>query len=323
MRIIFLIFSFIISLNAYECKNCENLGKVEKVYVANATTLYQLYAIDKSRVAGLLFEFWDIEKEYLDPEFVNLPVVGGFMGQGRTPNMEQVLALKPDLIIAGTKTTQTYRDIFDKTKIPTLYIDSTTLDESMNSFKVISEILDVKEKGDTLYDYALNSLNLAKEVSSRATKKPRIYYAYGDNGLSTDCQNSSVGNLVSLAGGELVHKCDKDRANLNFEQVLAYNPDKIIIYHKTFYDQIYKDKKWQLLDAVKNKEVYLIPRKPFSWVGKPASFMRFLGIRWLLEVLHPEVANLDLHQETKEFYRLFLYLDLDEKQIKDILNEEI
>ena len=323
MRTIFLIFGFLLSLNASECKNCENLGKIEKVYVANATTLYQLYAIDKSKVSGLLFEFWDEEKKYLDPKFTSLPVVGGFMGQGRTPNIEQVLALKPDLIITRTKTTQTYKDIFEKTKIPTLYIDTTTLDESLNSFKAISEILGVKEKGDKLYNYALNSLNLAKEISSKVTKKPRVYYAYGDDGLSTDCQNSSVGNLVNLVGGELVHKCDKTKANLNFEQILCYNPDKIIIYHKTFYNQIYSDKKWQLLDAVKNKEVYLIPRKPFSWVGKPASFMRFLGIRWLLETLHPEISNLDIYKEIKEFYKLFLYLDLDEREIKDILNEEI
>ena len=51
--------------------------------------------------------------------------------------------------------------------------------------------------------------------------------------------------------------------------------------------------------------------------------MRFLGIRWLLEVLHPEISQFDMHQETKEFYKLFLYLDLDESEIKDILNEEI
>lgn len=49
-----------------------------------------------------MFEFWDIEKEFLDSKFTSLPVVGGFFGQGRTPNIKQVLSLKPDLILAST-----------------------------------------------------------------------------------------------------------------------------------------------------------------------------------------------------------------------------
>ncbi|NLK66311.1 MAG: ABC transporter substrate-binding protein [Campylobacteraceae bacterium] len=212
-------------------------------------------------------------------------------------------------------------------QIPTLYIDALTLEESLNSFKVIGEILGVSERSDRLYNYAKESLDMANEISQKATKKPRVYYAFGDDGLQTECDKSSYGGVINLAGGELVHKCENlkqnSRVNVTIEQVLSYNPDKILVYHKEFYDKIYSDKKWQLLDAVKNKEVYLIPRKPFSWVGKPASFMRFLGIRWLLEVLHPEISRLDMHQETKEFYKLFLYLDLNESEIKDILNEEI
>ncbi|NLK66310.1 MAG: hypothetical protein GX282_02425 [Campylobacteraceae bacterium] len=121
MRVWFLILSLFLTLSANECRNCENLGEIKKVYASNPVLMYQMYAIDKSRVAGLVFEFWDIEKEYLDSNFTSLPVVGGFYGQGRTPNIEQVLALKPDLIITSTLTTGQYKEVFDKANPNSLY----------------------------------------------------------------------------------------------------------------------------------------------------------------------------------------------------------
>lgn len=327
LRALFLSLILTIHALAFECVGCEKLknSPPNKVYAPNPTLLYHLYAIDKSKAAGLVFEFWDMEKEYLDSNFTNLPVVGGFVGQGRTPNMEAVLKLNPDLIITTTFTKNEYKALFEKSKIPVLYINALTLEESLNSFIPLAEILGVKDRGEELYTYAKKSIDIAKNAANRHknSKKLRIYYAYGEDGLQTECENSGVGVAVSLIGGEMVHKCkdlrQNSRISLNFEQILNYQPDIIIAYRKEFYDQIYKDPKWSHLEAVKNKRVYLIPRKPFSWVGKPASFMRFLGIRWLVSKVY-EDENIDIRDETKEFYKLFLYLDLSESQLDDILN---
>ncbi|WP_232088139.1 hypothetical protein [Campylobacter corcagiensis] len=51
--------------------------------------------------------------------------------------------------------------------------------------------------------------------------------------------------------------------------------------------------------------------------------MRFLGIYWLGKTLYPELVSINLYDKTKEFYKLFLYLDLSDDEIKDILNEKI
>ncbi|QOQ87974.1 ABC transporter substrate-binding protein [Campylobacter corcagiensis] len=153
MRVLLFLFLAIFSLNAnYNCENCENLdpNKVQKVYASNPVILYQLYAVDKSKAAGLVFEFWDIEKEFLDENFTNLPVVGGFFGQGRTPNIEQVLALRPDLILASTNTTELYQNIFKKTKIPVLYLDALTIEDSLNSFEILGEFLDASNRAKNL-----------------------------------------------------------------------------------------------------------------------------------------------------------------------------
>ncbi|WP_249322077.1 hypothetical protein [Campylobacter sp. RM16191] len=76
-----------------------------------------------------------------------------------------------------------------------------------------------------------------------------------------------------------------------------------------------------MLDAVKNKKVYYIPREPFSWFDRPPSFMRFLGIKWLINLAYPEAFKFDIESEAREFYKLFLGLELNDEHIGKILGK--
>lgn len=195
------------------------------------------------------------------------------------PNIEQVLSLKPDLILASTNTKEHFKDIFAKMKIPILYVDALKIEDSLISFEILGKFLGEEKRAKELETYAKGAFEFAKKVKEKVKKPKSVYYAYGENGLQTECDESSFGNIVNLIGAKMTHKCQNlkqnSRVGINFEQVLAYQPDAIIVYHKEFYNKIFDDKKWGLLKAVQENQVFLIPRKPFSWVGKPSSFMRF------------------------------------------------
>ena len=103
---------------------------------------------------------------------------------------------------------------------------------------------------------------------------------------------------------------------MQFEILLCFGDAR-----RELFDKIYADPKWQLLSAVKNKKAYFIPREPFSWFDRPPSFMRFLGLKWLINLTYPEAFKFDMVKETREFYRLFLDIDLDENAAKKILGE--
>ena len=70
---------------------------------------------------------------------------------------------------------------------------------------------------------------------------------------------------------------------------------------------------------MKNKKAYYIPHEPFSWFDRPPSFMRFLGLKWLVNLIYPEAFKFDMIRETREFYKLFLDLELTDEQIYKIL----
>nr|WP_314091928.1 hypothetical protein [uncultured Campylobacter sp.] len=70
---------------------------------------------------------------------------------------------------------------------------------------------------------------------------------------------------------------------------------------------------------MKNKKAYYIPRESFSWFDRPPSFMRFLGLKWLVNLIYSEAFKFDMVRETREFYKLFLDLELTDEQIYKIL----
>ncbi|MFV7791661.1 hypothetical protein ACNO6Z_12530, partial [Aliarcobacter lanthieri] len=75
-KIVFLILSlcFYANANSYKDMFDENIEikKVDKIYASTPTILYSLYAVDKSKIAGLNFPFNEIEAKYIDEDIKNL-----------------------------------------------------------------------------------------------------------------------------------------------------------------------------------------------------------------------------------------------------------
>lgn len=338
--LIFFNISFATTFNIedYIKENSENFETFQnnpsKIYASSPTLLYLLYALAPEKISGVNFTWNNFEKPYIKDFVLNQPVVGGFFGQGKIPNTEMLLTLDLDLILinANSKNMKKMGEIFGSVKKPILYLKGTTFEDYIQSWQILGELLNKQDRANELISYAKNSIKLSEklneDIEKQGIKKPTIYYAQGKDGLQTECDGSLHALLIPLSGAKIVHKCDKKgsdygRVQISFEQVLSYQPDIILAYDLDFYNKIFEDKKWQLLDAVKNKRVYYIPREPFSWFDRPPSFMRFLGLKWLSSLVHEELANIDIKKETKDFYKLFLDVDLSDENIDKILKNSL
>lgn len=131
--------------------------------------------------------------------------------------------------------------------------------------------------------------------------------------------------ILKIAGDVNIHRCHtsshKGFEKISMEKVIQYDPDVILVQEKIFFDNIKNNTLWQNLKAVKNGKVYYIPKKPFNWFDRPPSFMRILGLQWLMGKLYPNKFSFDTQKETYDFYKLFLNVSLTKKQINEILNK--
>jgi iron complex transport system substrate-binding protein len=276
----------------------------QKVYAPSPYGSYALYAMDPSLLAGWIFAIDAENYPYLDPRMKTLPVIGRVFGAGQSANLEVLLAQHPDLILMwahANEFTQKEAERLGLLGAPAVYAKDETITDYVAIFRFLGRALNREARGEALAEYARKvfaDVN-ATVASVPAEKRPRVYYAEGLDGLATECDDSIHVQLLKLAGDVDVHRCHTG-SHKGFEKLSMET--------------------WQHLKAVQNRRIYFIPHSPFNWFDRPPSFMRILGLQWLTAHLYPEAYNRDIAATTREFYRLFLNVDLTPEQVTAILN---
>lgn len=300
----------------------------KKVYAPSPYGSYALYAMDPSILAGWIFDINKNDYPCLHKKMKTLPTIGRVFGAGQSANMEILLASRPDLILMWSHQNEFNDKEAQKLKIlnvPFIYAVDENIKDYPKIFRFLGNVLNKKERGDKLASYAQKTFTDTQNVVAKVPvkKRPKVYYAEGLDGLSTECDDAIHVELLKLAGDVNVHRCHtsnhKGLEKVSMETVLAYNPDVIIVQEKMFYDKIKNISIWSNISAVKNKRVYLIPKAPFNWFDRPPSFMRIMGLKWLMSKLYPNEYKIDIKKETRGFYQLFMGISLSDKQVQEIL----
>ena len=317
MRVLILIFFIFFSLEARSITDhygrvVEIPDNITKIYAASPPITMSLLAFNPDLVAGLNMKFNETQKKFVGSA-ANKRVVGGFFGQGKTPNFEILLSIKPDLVVMWGRMSGSDKilDKFKKFKIPVILVKNENIYDLISQFKIYAEITDDKVRADELIAYTKKSLDLVKEMQSdlEKRKKTSYYYAQGIDGLYSECDGSFHIEPFNYAGAKNILECKMSSnygmEKVTLESVLMGDPDVIVAMEKSFFDSIYSNPQWANLRAVKEKKVFLVPSEPLNYISRPPSFMRLLGIRWLIDSFYPSLRTKSFEDEKKEFERLF------------------
>jgi len=299
-----------------------------KVYGASPPVTYMLYAIDPSMLVGLNSPLKEQMKRYFRKDINELPILGGWFGQGQSPNIEMLLKINPEIVVAS-KHDPAIGDKIDTTMkrmpMPTINVTLNTISDYPGAFSYLGQTLGREARGESLASYARGTLSemAALAASIPVQKRVSVYYAEGVDGLSTECDSSLHAELITLAGGRNVHSCRAGSLygmeKISLEHLLLYDPEVILVMEKTFYERVFSDPRWHRIKALRNKRVYLIPNEPFNWFDRPPSFMRILGLKWLMNTLYPKEYRIDIVKEARTFYQLFLGADVSEQQMRKVI----
>ncbi|MSM39899.1 MAG: ABC transporter substrate-binding protein [Geobacter sp.] len=338
VRLLFLTVLFVVtSLSASQGREIVDMtgrrvtvpDTVRRVYSGSPPATYLLYAIDPRLLAGINFNVKPEERRLLRPEFSRLPVAGAGIGQGRNINLEALLALKPDVVVMwawkdGGDGNQ-LAERLQKSGIPTVFVDLDRLENYPAVFTFLGELVGRRERARRLANHARGTLRSVAAATAGIPERERVavYYAEGIDGLATERETSVHAELIRLAGARNVHRGaaldHMGMEKVSLEQVLLYNPQVIVAQERIFFDSVAHDRRWQDIRAVRDGKVWLIPRGPFNWFDRPPSFMRLLGLKWLTNRLYPKRYPIDIVRETRAFYRLFLGVELGDRDLREIL----
>ena len=305
---------------------------VKKVYVPSPYGSYLVYSIDPSMLVGFK-GFNGDDKRFMSKSLNVPPQTDNKPGKDKQRDIKNILAAKPDLVVMwSTKksaATQPGRmaETLNQLNLPVVYAIAETFNDYPDIYLFLGKVLGREKRAKKLSDYFLKTFSDVKNVVDKIPedKRPSVYYAERDDGLSTECDDSIHVEILKLTGDTNIHRCHTSShmgfEKMTMERIYQYNPDIIIAQSKKFYDMVVKEKDpaWQKVKAVKDGKVFIIPRSPFNWFDRPPSFMRLMGLKWLTNILYPDQYKIDIMKDSQEFYGLFLGIDISDEEMKRII----
>jgi iron complex transport system substrate-binding protein len=219
--------------------------------------------------------------------------IGGFFD----PNLEKIVALKPDLVVMLEEQAQAIPN-FDKLKLETLVVSHKTIDGIIDSFRTIGRVCNKGAEGRNMADDFANRIQCLR-AQTRRQECPSVLFvvhrAYGCGHLAdlyVAAQDDYIDPIIDLAGGR--NACRRRGVRypvVSSEDVVAADPDVIVdlvspeVLRKFSKQAILED--WNGLKnvkAVRDHRVFLLD-KDYTIVPGP----RFLHLAEdLARQLHPE-----------------------------------
>lgn len=320
---------FFLCASIVQANACHPQRAPTKAYGANPITTYMIAVLAPEKLIGWNFAPPPQAAGYFPDPVMKLPIVGGWFGQGKTPNLEMLVSLRPDVSLTSAITVSTDVSIpmLEKLGIPVCNLEIEQVEDYPLAFRRAGAALGVPERGEALAVMAESLLTARTKAKAHfQMTKPRVYYAEGADGLATECRGSVHAEWIELAGGENVHICPSHGENrfgmvrIDFEQLAAYDPDWIVTQDPSLAERISSYSRWQALRAVREGRVLLAPQVPFRWLDRPPSYMRLLAMHWLAERIQPRPYTLDVAKATQEFFKLFFQRELDATAVQAVLN---
>ncbi|MEW6131260.1 MAG: cobalamin-binding protein [Acidobacteriota bacterium] len=152
------------------------------------------------------------------------------VGDTLRPNLERIIALKPDLVIISTSSQlEVFVKLLEEAGIPVYVNNPRTLEETINSIQRLGEISGASAQGKELAETLRARIAL---VHSRiqADKPPKVFIMLGAEPLITAGGKSFINDLVTQAGGISISRDESaDYPQYSLETVIARQPEVIFL----------------------------------------------------------------------------------------------
>ncbi len=218
------------------------------------------------------------------PAAAKKPKVGSFV----SPNMEKILELKPNFILAREGATPPQLIyVLNKQKIELLMSKATSETDIFENIRILGKKFKRGKKAEKIISDEQKKLaSLTRKLTSVLT--PSVLIQIETHPPIVAGQNTLIARAIELAGGKNAASEFGQYPRLQTEHILKLNPSFIILSAPNTSDFMDYWKKWSHMEAVQKNRLYTINADLLS----RASLRYFEGITTLAKLLHPELKNL-------------------------------
>ncbi|MDY6895882.1 MAG: ABC transporter substrate-binding protein [Thermotogota bacterium] len=236
------------------------------------------------------------------PEVKSLTQVGS---KREGINIETVASLNPDLVILFPHNQAEFTaSKLETLGISTIIINPESLEEIRETNRLLGEVLGLEDRAKIVDNQFDNILKLLEKAKNLLENQKKVVYFANSQILDTVGKGMMQTDMIEWAGGiNPAAQSDAGFIKISPEQLIAWNPD-VIVTSQTFQgdiEELYKEEKYQNINAFKNKQIYRFPSVLEPWdYPSPSSY---LGMLWLATKIHPELfSDIDFDKVADEFY---------------------
>lgn len=262
--------------------------KPERIVALAGSDLNLLAAVDVKLVGRVSTKVGSIPDKYKD-----LPEVGVTTGL----NIEKVVALKPDCVLAVAGQHDKYIQLLESNNIPVLMLSIKSFADVKSKLHLMSQIAGTETKGNEVIAKLDNEVQDVLRKLPKENKTVVILHATAKN-VTVELDNSIAGGIAKMLGFENVAKrgtaeLKGNKVPYSLEELVRRNPNIIFLtsmgsgsnIEKRMKEDVTSNPAWSSLDAVKNNRFYVLPEKYFllnPGLNYPAA------IKYMAQKIYPE-----------------------------------
>ncbi|MFC1966533.1 ABC transporter substrate-binding protein [Chloroflexota bacterium] len=217
------------------------------------------------------------------------PTIGGFS----TPNIEEIVALSPDLVLATSMHENKIIPQLEGKGLTVLALNPKTIDDVLEAILLTGKVAGVEGNATALVDGMRQRIKAVADRTSGLTpeQKPKVFYVVWHDPLKTAGSETLQDELIQKAGGTNVAQGLTAYANISLEVVVKEDPEVIIagIGHGSGHDQTFQyaqvEPRLRDTDARLNNRIYAINSDLASRPGP-----RIVeALEQFAQFIHPEI----------------------------------
>ena len=216
------------------------------------------------------------------PEALGKEKVGAY----DAPDIETVLSLSPDLILAAhglpIETINTMEDL----ELTVFGILSTDLDDLMDDIRTVGNITGKQAEADALTSDMAARIQAVAQETEQLEHRPKTFYVIWHDPLFTVGADTFIHELIEEAGGENIFADLTGYPIVSIEEVLARDPE-VIITSVWSYDWALNTTELAGVNATATGRIYTVDD---DLVQRPAPRI-VQGLEWFAHFIHPAIFD--------------------------------
>lgn len=236
----------------------------EEVVVATSVAVAEILDELGVKISGVPTTSYDLPESTKDAVEVGNPM---------NPDLEIIKSLNPTCVVSVDTLGSDFEKLFTDNNIPSEFVNLSTVEGLKETVNNLGEKFNKEEKAKQILDDLEQKEKELKDKSSKLEKEKVmiIFGAPGSMMIGTD--SSYVGNLVEIAGGNNIFKgSNSSYMNINMEEIINLNPDKILVMthaavdesKKMVADEFKENSMWQNVKAIQDGDVHYLENGYFG-----------------------------------------------------------